>query len=221
MVNEDQHDDAVLRPGQAPAALHQSLVQHAEPGEHQDPALPGPPAPVPACRLPGTVHRPPPGRRPRRSAACLAPNSLLRSDAGTTMVATVPPPAARRARWRSPVTRNSRSQSSSRFGGQLQPRYVQDHADERHQDQRQHVRNLPGECASTVDVRQVGGEDQRRPQAPVGGAGQQQAARARRVAGNPQQRRAREWYPPPASATLTGRINGLRQRFIARYRAIP
>ena len=41
-----------------------------------------------------------------------APNSLLRSDAGTTMVATVPPPSPAIA-LATPVTRNSRSQSSS------------------------------------------------------------------------------------------------------------
>ena len=29
------------------------------------------------------------------------------------------------------------------------------------------------------------------------------------------------WYAAPASATLTGRISGLPQRLIARYKAIP
>ena len=34
--NEDQQNDAVLRPGEPPAARRQALVEHAEAGKHQD-----------------------------------------------------------------------------------------------------------------------------------------------------------------------------------------
>lgn len=49
-----------------------------------------------------------------------APSSLLRRDAGTTMVATVPPPRPA-ITLATPVTRNSRSQSSSWLAASSMP----------------------------------------------------------------------------------------------------
>ena len=66
-----------------------------------------------------------------------APNSLLRSDAGTIMLAAVPPPRPATT-LASPVARNSRSPVQVLVRGHLEPGEIHDHDNERDHYQHQH-----------------------------------------------------------------------------------